>query len=67
MMVETLFNRTDIIHMSTSMLLRLNILRLMLKIIAFFIRTLFARLDCYSHMDITCMTAPFHKEGCFEP
>jgi hypothetical protein len=49
---------------------KLNILCIMLKIVAFFITSLFAQfflwgLEIYSQVEKTCMTASFHQEGVF--
>ena len=67
-MPSTLFNRTNIIHLTTSVSRRLNISCIMFKSIPFFIITLFARLHVkvvILHVESTCMTASFHREGRF--
>jgi hypothetical protein len=67
-MPSTLFNITNIIHLTTSVSRRLNISCIMFKIIPFFIITLVARLHVkvgILHVKSTCMTASFHREGRF--
>ena len=46
MVVSSLFNRSNIIHMTTSVSRRLHILCIMLKMIAFFMITPFASVIC---------------------
>jgi len=56
MMVEPsgVFNKSNIIHMTTSVSRRLNILYIMFKIIAFFMITLVARLYVRVGILLTC-------------
>jgi hypothetical protein len=64
---SALFERTNIIHITSSVSWRLKILCIMFKNMAFFILTLFTllywRLEFYSHVVISCMTGSFHWEG----
>ena len=68
-----LYNRSNTIHMTTSVLQKLNLFYILLKIRAFFIITLFCSsgyvrgLAFYSHWENTSITLPFYLEGRFGP